>query len=91
MADPPRHSLMYNLGAFFGNIVKGAKTDVSTRRHEVSRQVKEETRQTKDGLVTLRRTTIEEVEVRPPVPGPGSATDGPRPGPSGQEQSSSPA
>lgn len=69
MADPPkRRSLMHNLGAFFGHIIKGAKTDPAGNRRVVRHDVEEETRDTPEGKMTLRRTTIEEVELekRPP-------------------------
>ncbi|MDP7030320.1 MAG: hypothetical protein QF733_08880 [Phycisphaerales bacterium] len=46
------------LGEFTGHILKGARTPVS-QRQEVSRSTEEST---KDG-VTLRRTTIDEVEL----------------------------
>jgi hypothetical protein len=35
-------------------------------KHEVRREVSEETRETAQGKVVLRRTTIEEIELRPP-------------------------
>lgn len=72
---------MRSLGEFFGHIVRGARTPVSgPERHEVRREVQEETRETAQGKVTLRRTTIEEVVIDPdagrtpaddPGPGPG--------------------
>jgi hypothetical protein len=74
MASPPRRSLMHNLGAFVGHVIRGIRTDPaaggSGRERRVVRQdVQEETRDTPEGRVTLRRTTIEEVEVeRPPPP-----------------------
>lgn len=62
---------MHSLGSFFGHIWKGIKTDPTApakpTRHEVRREVETEERQTPDGKVILRRTTIEEVEVRPPT------------------------
>lgn len=57
---------MRSLGEFFGHIVRGVKTPVSgEERHEVRRDVQEETRETPQGKVTLRRTTIEEVVIDP--------------------------
>ncbi|MBX3321644.1 MAG: hypothetical protein KF757_01500 [Phycisphaeraceae bacterium] len=53
--------LMRNLGRFFGHIVAGARSDPS--RREVSREVEESQIKTSAGPVTLRRTTIEEIEI----------------------------
>ncbi|MDZ4755253.1 MAG: hypothetical protein SGJ11_12275 [Phycisphaerae bacterium] len=50
---------MKSLGEFFGHIAKGVRTDPTKR--EVRRTVEEERRA--DGVV-LRRTVIEEVELR---------------------------
>ncbi len=54
-----------SLGEFFGHIYKGFTTDPAKPRREVSRSTQSETRQTPSGKVTLRRTTIEEVELDP--------------------------
>jgi hypothetical protein len=62
-------SVMHSLGAFFGHIVRGVKTPVQPakpERREVRREVETETRDTPQGRVVLKRTTIEEIEVRPP-------------------------
>lgn len=58
----PRKPLMRCLGEFFGNIAKGVKTKPgeNTDRVEVKRTVEETTN---EQGVTLRRTTIDEVEV----------------------------
>jgi len=48
---------MRSLGEFFGHIIKGVKSDPN--RRVVRREVEEEQR----GNLTLRRTTIEEIEV----------------------------
>jgi len=58
----PRKPLMRCLGEFFGNIAKGvkAKPGEETERVEVNRTVEETTNE--QGM-TLRRTTIDEVEV----------------------------
>ncbi len=59
---------MFNLGAFFGNIartVKAADADAASERRVVRQDVQEEMRDTPHGRVTLRRTTIEEVELHP--------------------------
>jgi hypothetical protein len=71
MTAKPDKSLMRSLGEFFGHIVKGVRTPVRTPpaphagRREVKREVAEETRETPTGKMTLRRTTIEEVEFHP--------------------------
>ncbi len=58
----PKHdkSLMRSLGEFVGYIWGGVKANPS--RKTVKKTVEEEQR----GGVTLRRTTIEEIEVHPP-------------------------
>ncbi len=58
--DKANPSLMRNLGSFFGHIIKGVKTDPAREKTTVRRTVEEEKR----GDVVLRRTTIEEVEIR---------------------------
>jgi hypothetical protein len=67
--------LMRSLGEFFGHIAKGIKTDVAPPAKTVTKQtVEEESRQTPEGTVTLRRTIIEEVEVaKKPAPPGGAA------------------
>jgi hypothetical protein len=62
MAEQRKKPLMRSLGEFFGHIIKGAKTDPSApKRSVVRREVKEEDR----GDVILRRTMIEEIEIKP--------------------------
>ncbi|MCB9840996.1 MAG: hypothetical protein H6809_05040 [Phycisphaeraceae bacterium] len=62
-----RRSMMFRLGQFVGNVAKGITASVGQRtvvRHDV-----EERRGERDGQeIVLRRTTIEEVEVRPAHP-----------------------
>ena len=69
-------TIMRSLGEFFGQIVRGAKTDPSghdsRQTQEVGRQVQEEHR---DGVV-LRRTTIEEIEFDPNQTPPPSVEQG---------------
>jgi hypothetical protein len=66
---------MRNLGEFFGHIAKGLRTDPSkpAAQKVVTREtVEEETRDTPQGPVVLRRTVIEEVQLPPtqnPPPG----------------------
>lgn len=65
MADERPKSIMRSLGEFFGHIAHGIKTD-PTKPPSAVREVKrtvEETR--RDDGVILRRTVIEEVELRP--------------------------
>jgi hypothetical protein len=57
---------MHSLGAFFGHVWKGVKTDPTAKPPVATRtRVEEEVRDTPQGKVVLRRTTIEEVELRP--------------------------
>jgi hypothetical protein len=58
MTAPSHKPLMRSLGEFFGHIVKAVRADPG--RKVVRHEVEEEQR----GDLTLRRTTIEEVEVR---------------------------
>jgi hypothetical protein len=56
------------LGEFVGHIYRGIKTKPgqdAKQRVEVGRRTETETRQTPRGPVTLRRTTIEEIELDP--------------------------
>ncbi len=50
---------MRNLGSFFGHIAKAVRADSAIEKKVVSKSVEE----TKQGNVTLRRTTIEEIEI----------------------------
>lgn len=59
MPDRAKKPLMRSLGEFLGHIVKGIRTDPS--RKVIRKDVQEERRA--DGVV-LRRTTIEEVELK---------------------------
>jgi hypothetical protein len=61
MAGTKHKPLMRSLGEFFGHIIKGVKTDPDRgKRTVVRRQVEEEDR----GDLVLRRTTIEEIEIK---------------------------
>ncbi len=66
--SPPKKSLMRSLGEFFGHIAHGFRTDVGKDRRVLRHEVEEKTEDTPGGrgTVTLRRTTIEEVEVDRP-------------------------
>lgn len=59
----PKKSIMRSLGEFFGHIAQGVRTDVEKDRRVTRREVQEERRDTPSGRVTIRRTTIEEVEI----------------------------
>lgn len=62
---------MRSLGEFFGHVAKGVKTDPGAKppaRQVVRQSVEEEQRDTPQGKVTIRRTTIEEIEVNPSKP-----------------------
>ena len=60
MTTKKNKSLMRNLGSFFGHIVKAVRTDTAIEKKIVSKTVEE----TKEGDITLRRTTIEEIEIK---------------------------
>jgi len=49
--------IMRCLGEFVGHIVRAVKSDVRT--HEVNKTIEEKN----DGKMTLRRTTIDEIEI----------------------------
>jgi DNA-directed RNA polymerase subunit H (RpoH/RPB5) len=51
--------LMRCLGEFAGHIIKGVRTPATSDRQEVARKVEERT----ENGVTLRRTTIDEIEL----------------------------
>ncbi len=54
---------MRNLGEFFGHVYKAIKTDSAKDKSVVvNKQVDEE----QQGDMTLRRTTIEEIEIKRP-------------------------
>jgi hypothetical protein len=66
LSKPPSKPLMRSLGEFVGHIWSGVKTDPSKPAKQTTRrEVETETRDTPQGKVVLRRTTIEEVEVQP--------------------------
>ena len=59
MATTPDKPLMRCLGEFVGHIVHAVKTTSGKNKQEINRSVEEQT----DGQVTLRRTTIDEIEI----------------------------
>lgn len=69
MADRKPATLMRSLGEFVGHIVRGFKAEIpeARRTQEIHRDVQEAT--SADDSVILRRTTIEEIEVRRPGSG----------------------
>ncbi len=50
---------MRSLGEFVGHIVKAVTTDPAARRTVLNKT----TQQEKRGAITLRRTTVEEIEI----------------------------
>ena len=62
MRDAGKKSLMRNLGEFFGHVYKAIRSDPSRKHVIVDKRIEEEDR----GSMTLRRTTIEEVEIKEP-------------------------
>ena len=65
MASGNDKTLMRSLGEFVGHVWKGVRADPAKRgdRRTLRHDVEEETRDGPEGRVTLRRTTIEEIEV----------------------------
>ncbi len=64
MADSKHKPLMRSLGEFVGHIYKAATSDPGANRVIVNRTLQEQDR----GNVTLRRTTVEEIEIKPQLP-----------------------
>lgn len=59
-----KESISRSLGKFTGEIWRALRTPADGKQtHEVKRTVETEERDTPSGKVTLRRTTIEEIEV----------------------------
>lgn len=59
-----KESLSRSLGKFTGEIWRALRSPAGGKQtHEVRRTVETEERETTAGKVTLRRTTIEEIEV----------------------------
>ncbi len=59
MTSSENKPLMRSLGEFVGHIVKAVKNEPKGRRVVLNKT----TQQTQRGNITLRRTTIEEIEV----------------------------
>ncbi|MBX3315598.1 MAG: hypothetical protein KF902_01905 [Phycisphaeraceae bacterium] len=65
---PKKKPLMRLLGEFVGHVAQGVKADpgkLPEKTHEVRRETTEEVKETAQGQVVLRRTTIEEVVLPP--------------------------
>lgn len=64
---PPRKPipLARSLGRFVGHIKSAISSDVAPQRQVLRHQTDEEQRDTPQGPITLRRTTIEEIELPP--------------------------
>lgn len=62
---------MFRLGQFFGHVARGATGPIASRpgtaaqKRVVRRDVEQRTAHADGATLTLRRTTIEEIEVRP--------------------------
>ena len=62
MTEPRANkTIMRSLGEFFGHIVKAVRSDPDSRTKLVKKTTQEHVRE--DGII-LRRTTIEEVEIK---------------------------
>ncbi len=62
MTNSENKPLMRSLGEFVGHIVKAVRNEPRDKRVVINKT----TRQERRGNVTLRRTTIEEIEVAKP-------------------------
>ena len=62
MSDSKKKPLMRSIGEFVGHIVKAVRTDPSKKQTVISKSVEEEDH----GNITLRRTTIDEIEIHDP-------------------------
>ncbi len=69
MSKGDQKSLARSLGQFFGHLIHGVKSPAPPTRQQVRREVEEERVQTPQGQVVLRRTIIEEVEIKNPQGG----------------------
>ena len=62
MPESKNKPLMRSIGEFVGHLVKAVKHDPAGKKVELSKTTKEEDR----GNITLRRTTVEEIEIHDP-------------------------
>ena len=58
-----KDNLARNIGRFTGELWRAIRMPVGGPKRQISRTVETEHRTTESGKVTLRRTTIEEIEV----------------------------
>jgi len=67
MPSGDKPTIARSLGAFVGHIWRGVTTNAedASRTTEVRRDVEESVEETDEATIIARRTTIEEVEVRP--------------------------
>jgi hypothetical protein len=68
MADPKNKSIMRSLGEFCGHVWKGVTSDPSkggSQKRVVRHDVEERDASDEQNRITLRKTTIEEVEIEP--------------------------
>ncbi len=66
MSDGRDKSLARSLGEFFGHIWHGGvKRDASSQKETLRHDVEERSEPAPGGKVTLRRTTVEEIEYEP--------------------------
>jgi hypothetical protein len=63
MNEPKSKPLMRSLGEFVGHIYRAVKADPGKRRTVLNRTSQEIDR----GNITLRRTTVDEIEIKPPA------------------------
>ena len=63
MSDREQKSLARNLGSFFGHIIRAIKTDPAEKQSE-RKIVRQQTEEEDRGDMIIRRTTIEEVEIK---------------------------
>lgn len=62
---PPKKPIIRSLGEFFGHIARGFKTPIDPNRKVIREHVEEKSLDTPEGPLTLRRRTIDEVELPP--------------------------
>lgn len=65
---PAKKPIIRSLGEFFGHIARGIKTPVDPKRKVIREHIEEKSVETPEGPLTLRRRTIDEVELPPRKP-----------------------
>jgi len=77
MPKPSDNSLPHAIGQFVGHIWRGVRTDTSSKAREVGRRIDEHlTTDAQGRRVTLRRTTIDEIEISHDANIPGDSRHG---------------